>query len=58
MKPGVISIWKNRYGAVADIVCVMSLLTLIIFMAIDIEEKTIQYILIFLLVFRLGFNVF
>lgn len=54
-RPGIINIWKNRYGAIADIVCLVSLLLLALFMIIGIGEKTIQYILIFLLVlsFRL-----
>lgn len=53
--PGIINIWKNRYGAIADIVCLVSLLLLVLFLIIGIGEKTIQYILIFLLVlsFRL-----
>lgn len=49
-RPGIINIWENRYGAIADIVCIVSLLLLVVFMIIGIGEKTIQYILIFLLV--------
>ena len=54
-RPEIINIWKNRYGAIADIVCIVSLLLLVVFMIIGIGEKAIQYILIFLLVlsFRL-----
>lgn len=54
-RPGIINIWKNRYGAIADIVCLASLLLLALFMIIGIGEKAVQYILIFLLVlsFRL-----
>lgn len=54
-RPGIINIWKNRYGAIADIVCIVSLLLSVVFMIIGIGEKAIQYILIFLLVlsFRL-----
>lgn len=54
-RPGIINIWKNRYGAIADIVCIASLLQLVVFTIIGIGEEAIQYILIFLLVlsFRL-----
>lgn len=52
---GLISMLQNKYGAVADIVFVISLVVLLVLMIIGIGEKTAQYVLIFLLVlsFRL-----
>lgn len=52
---GLISMLQNEYGAVADIVFVISLVVLLVLMIIGIGEKTAQYVLIFLLVlsFRL-----
>lgn len=54
-KPGIINVWKTQYGAIADIVFIVSLLLLVVFMIIDIGEEFIQCILIFILVlsFRL-----
>ena len=54
-KLGMISFLQNKYGAIADLILIVSLIILILLTIIKVGEKSVQYIFIFLLVlsFRL-----
>lgn len=54
-RPGIISFFQNRPGMVSDVLLVLSVLCLIVFMALQIGEDVVQFILITIIVltFRL-----